>query len=294
MTPTLTPNPAGRPAVETDGVSGTALPTFSPGRMLREIQRDRLIRVALALAVGLAVLLLAGWLPGRAGVTAGWGLFVSALLVLAVWVTLSVGNAKAAGAARGLLVMVEHQPDQVEQVLPGLLERKALVGWVRVMLYHTWAALRHRQGRHAEAVSLCRSVLSQPLGPGEGARPSVLLLLAESALESGEMVSAYEALFATHAMPLTLGQVLQRLGLQTRYEVSTGADDAACQHLTAKAELAELMPGNLCGATHAMLAVSASRRGDAQRAAWLDARARLLCEPEQLEQLREQGLALPA
>ncbi len=278
---------------EHTGEDAASLPAYEPDRFDREFTRDRWWRAFVAAGVGLGVFVFAGWMPGRAGVTPAWGLFVAGLLVLGVWVAFAVTNARAAGTARGLISLIEQDPAGVETNLASLLRRRGLVGWVRAMVYQTWAALRHRQGRHAEAVALCHGVLSRDLGPGEGSRPGLLLMLVESALECGDWPAAYFGLCALHGLPLTLGQVLQRLGLQTRYEVATGADESAFARWHAKTDLAELMPGHLCGATHAMLAVAAHRQDRFGSAAWLDARARLLCGPEQLRQLRQQGLALP-
>lgn len=270
------------------------LPAFDPLRLEGELRRDRTLRLAAGLAVGLAVFCLLVVLPIRYGTNPDWGLLLAALLVLGVWVSRAVTNAKAAGAARGLLIAVELSPGQAEARLGHWLERRGLIDWVRLMLYHAWATLRHRQGRHAEAAALCGSVLGRSLGPGEAARPQVLLLLAESSLEAGEPWGAYFALAQLHGTPLTLNQLLQRLGLQVRYEVALGYDDAALFGWQRKAELAELMPGPLCGVTHAMLGLAADRCGQRKTASWLTRRAELLCDPAQLKRLREQNLAIPA
>ncbi|MEM7577989.1 MAG: hypothetical protein AAF328_11020 [Planctomycetota bacterium] len=271
-----------------------ALPAFNPARLEAELLRDRVLRLALGLLVGVAVSAVLVWLPGAYGIDPGLSLMLAALLVLGVWVSRAVTNAKAAGAARGLLAAAELSPPNAEVRLQPWLDRRALVDWVRLMLYQAWATLRHRQGRHAEAAAICASVLRRPLGPGEGARPQLLLLLAESSLEANDPWGAYFALTQLHGTPVTLNQLLQRVGLQVRYEVTLGNDHAALAHWPRKAELAELMPGPLCGVTHAMLGLAAYRTEQHDAAAWLTHRAELLCEPAQLKQLREQHLAVPA
>lgn len=281
------------PAPPSDATAAGALPAFRPPRLERELQRDRAIRVALGCAVGLAVFVLLFVMPTYVGADPSWTLLLAACLVLGVWVSRAIANAKAAGAARGLMLAAELSPGNVEARLGQWLERRGLIDWVRLMLYHAWATLRHRQGRHAEAAALCGSVLARSLGPGEGARPQMLLLLAESSLEAGEPWGAYYALTQLHATPLTLNQLLQRLGLQVRYEVALQHDHAALDNWKRKAELAELMPGPLCGVTHAMLGLAAHRTNQPAAAAWLNRRAELLCEPGQLQRLREQHLAVP-
>jgi len=75
---------------------------------------------------------------------------------------------------------------------------------------------------------------------------------------------------------------LQRLSLQTQYEVAIGADAAALGGLRQKVELSELMPAAQCGAMHALLAIASQRRGQHEVAQWLRRRAELLCTAEQL------------
>lgn len=266
---------------------------WNPARVDAELQRDHLLRIAMGLAVGLGVFMLIAVLPASGSIAPQSGWLLALLVVFGAWIARAVADTKAAGAARGLLIAAELSPEQVEQRLAQWLERRGMVGWVRLMLYHAAATLRHRQGRHAEAAALCGRVLASPLGPGESARPQVLLLLAESALQAGQWWSAYAALQQLHALPLTLNQLLQRLGLQVRYEVSLGYDQWALHRWHTKTQLAELMPGPLCGLTHAMLGLAAHRTEQPETARWMNRRAGLLCTPEQLDQLREQGLAVP-
>ncbi|MEM1026595.1 MAG: hypothetical protein AAGJ38_00765 [Planctomycetota bacterium] len=289
----MTNAPETSPSEAASNEAMPTLPAFDPRRLEGELVRDRMLRTALGLAIGCAVFVLLVVLPGVYGADPGWSVLLAALLVLGVWVSRAVANAKAAGAARGLLMAAELSPAQAEARLGHWLERRGLIGWVRLMLYHAWAMLRHRQGQHAEAAALCGSVLGRSLGPGEGARPQMLLLLAESSLEANEPWGAYYALSQLHALPLTLNQLLQRLGLQVRYEVALGYEESALAQWRRKAELAELMPGPLCGVTHAMLGLAAYRKGEREAAAWLTYRAELLCEPEQMQRLRDQNLAVP-
>lgn len=267
------------------GSAASVLPPFTPGRLQRELATDLACRFGL-LALVLFVVLIAsvGWAGQGAGVLATGA-------VVGGWVWLSILNARAAGAARGLFAVIEQQPDAAEHAVAQLLAKRGLVSWVRMMIYHAWAALRHRQGRYTESAALCQGVLSRKLGPGEGARTNLLLMLAEASLETDNPARAYPALLALYAMPVELSEALQRLGLQTRYELMIGAEASAFDRLPQKVAMAELMPAAQAGVTHAMLAVAAERLGQRAAQRWLMRRVELLCSPEQLEQLQSQGLA---
>ena len=270
----------------TPSASGVpVLPGFTEQRLRREVRIDALCRLGLFVGV-LAVVVLAS--VGWAGV---WSGMLAAAAIIGGWVALSIVNAKTAGAARGLFAVIDQHPDAAEQAVAQLLAKRGLVSWVRMMVYHAWAALRHRQGRYEESAALCRGVLSRRLGPGEGARPNLLLMFVEASLETQRPFDAYPALGALYAVPLDLNEALQRLGLQTRYELMIGADNAAFDRWADKVAMAELMPPAQAGATHAMLALAAQRLGQTDAQRWLARRAELLCTPAQLDQLKRQGLA---
>src|SRR5690606_16278358 len=97
--------------------------------------------------------------------------------------------------------------------------------------------------------------------------------------------AAYPPLRELHAMPLSLAEQLQRLALQTRYELLIGRHGEAVRDVKRKVELAELMPAAQCGAMHAMLATAADRARQKELGAWLWERAKLLLTPSQLAQI---------
>ncbi len=121
---------------------------------------------------------------------------------------------------------------------------------------------------------------------GAGASPSVatmgslrshlLLMLVECRLGLNDLRAAHAALIQLHQGPLGLLETLQRLGLQTRYEIAAGYDALALSRLAEKLELAAIMPAPACAALHAMLIGPAQRLDKPILASWLRRRAELL------------------
>lgn len=275
--PTPQPASAAAPAAARPSADATApaegLPPFQPARLQRELGIDSLLRRA-SLGLVLCLVLLATL--GVGGPL--FGLFAG-MCVVGAWLGFGFLNARAAAAARSLLPLVQQRPAlfrESEAELRELLERRGLLGWVRLSIYHAWATIRHAQGRHAEAAELCASVLARPLGPAEPARSELLLMLAESLLETERVAEAWTPLATLSALSLNLDQSLRRLVLQTRYEVAVGQHAAAVANLADRVALAELLPAGPCGRVHLLLAEAAEHAGRADQAAWLRARAELL------------------
>ncbi|MCC7408953.1 MAG: hypothetical protein IT442_12850 [Phycisphaeraceae bacterium] len=270
-------------------------------RLRRELTRDA------TCWLGLLVLLAAVLLFGAA-LPAGWGngLF---LVVLGLWLLVNLSAARGARQLAAVSAGVGVSPPAGETLgndgltqapssqpggsmvaapeappPPTALEREidaALSRWplpwaLRILFYHRLAVLRHRQGRFAEASAVCQAILSQPMGKVEHLRGELLLIMAESRLRCGDAWGAYSALMELSRQRLGLMQHLQRLALQTRYEVMTGRFDAALHRLEERVTLAELMPAEQGAAMHAMLATAAGRVGWKSVAEWLGRRAELL------------------
>ncbi|MEM9881588.1 MAG: hypothetical protein AAF800_01570 [Planctomycetota bacterium] len=216
---------------------------------------------------------------------------VAAVGVLAVWLALGFAGARTMRELPALGNLLDRDPDAGEARLDELQRQKLLPRWVRLMLLHRLAVLRHRQQRFAESAAIAQTVLTTARpGPAATHRGHLLLLLAEARLELRDLPGAWLALTELYRRPLGLHEALQRLALRTRYELSAGRPDAAVAGIDRKVALAELMPGPQCGALHAMLAAAArdAGRDDWHRALW--PRVELLCGAEQLAQMRGSGL----
>lgn len=272
--------PVAPPCVEASAAS--PVPAFAPGRLRRQLLFDMTLHWAAVVVVlgGLALLL------GSAEQSSGLHL-LPVLLVFGGWMLMNLISARVTRELPQLTAMVAIDPELAERRLAEHLRRRPLVRWARLMLYHRLAMLRHRQRRFGEAAAICRAVLRHRLGPARDARAHLLLLFTESSLECRDIASAFGALSELNRTRLSLVESLQRLALQTRYELMGGHVEQAIDHSDRKVQLAEVMPAHQCGAMHAMLATAADRAQRAELAQGLWARAELLCPPELIERFRD-------
>jgi hypothetical protein len=241
------------------------------------------LRLDAVLRWGALVSLIVIFVQGSA--TGSTGNFVMTLLTLlagGLWVGTSLISANVAQSLGRINDMLDHNPASAEAVIASGLARKPLARSVRLALYHRVAVLRHRQQRFAESAAICRSLLAMDQGRSLESRPHLLLMLVEADLHTGDINGAYQALLELHQIKLRLGERLQLLALQTRYELTIGQDAAAVANLQQKVAMAEMMPAPQCGMLHAMLSSAAARLGQHDRSTWLGRRAQLLCTAEQL------------
>lgn len=277
---------------EGDGTGDRALetvPPFTGARLERELNRDVALRwgmVAVAVVVFLVVTAAGAGTMATTVVALG--------LIVAAWLLLNVNSARISRDLPELTPMIESQPAYAEDRLARHLRAKPLMTWVRLMLYHRLAGLRHRQRRFEESLAIAAAVLQRQrrLGPAREARAHLLLMLAEAAMERRDLISAYHALLQLHYTRLSLVEALQRLALQTRYEVMCGYHQRALHRRDQKVQLAELMPAAQCGAVHAILATAATHTRQEGLAHWLWRRAELLCTAEQLSELKTGGFSI--
>ena len=260
---------------------------FTPERFATELWIDTALRRTIAAAAVLAILGLA--LFEQAGSAMA---FLVVILLVFGWIGVSTISANVWRALPSVTAMIGRNPNVAEDGLARLMKRRPLMRWVRLLLYHRLAAIRHRQHRFHESAAICRAVLNEPLGPARRQRGALLLMLAEASLQCRDMHGAYGALYELHREKLGLAERLQRLAIQTRYEVLSGHDRSALGGLRNKLLLAELMPAEHCGAMHAMLTASARRAGKPELADWLWRRSQLLCGPEQLDRLVRGAFAI--
>ncbi len=277
---------------------------FSAERLSMQIAADRAFRWALG------ILLVVFIVAGSSVTGGGTGLMFFMLLLGAGWIWMSVSGAKAAQMLAIVTATLEHDPARAESLIAQAVRRWPLPRPLRLLLYHRLAALRHRQGRLAECAAICDALLTYPLGladpstafrlgtprispvtgplgaaegtpaasaPAIGSvRSHLLLMLVECRLGLNDLPAAHAALMQLHEGQLGLLETLQRLGLQTRYEIAAGYDALALNRLAEKLQLAEIMPAGACAAFHAQLIAPAQRLGRTDLAMWLRQRAELL------------------
>jgi hypothetical protein len=263
-------------------------PPFTHRRLRRQLALDAGLRLLVTLGV-VAMLVAVSWQAGGSWVA----VTLAVVLALGAWMLINGISARTSSQLSRLTVMVERDRAGAEDRLAWHLKRMPLLRWVRLLLYHRLALLRHHQQRYDEAAAICQALLGYRLGPAEGTRPSILLLLAEAQIERGDASGAYPAVAALYAMSLPLIESMQRLALQTRYELLAGYPNHALWQHQRKVRLAELMPAGHDGAVHAMLATAADRCQQPALADWFWRRVRLLATDQQRRQFEQGRFTLP-
>lgn len=264
-----------------------AVPSFRPARLEWQVRLDFLLRLGVSVAV-VAVLFVAMDYAG----TSVLAVMLAVALAIGTWMLVNGVSARTSSELPRLSAMIEDDPAEAEAALARQLRRRPLLRWVRLLLYHRLALLRHRQQRYGETAAICQQLLSHRLGPAEGTRRHLLLLLAESQLERRDLAGAYPALSALHQATLPVMEAMQRLTLQTRYELAAGYPRHALWQWRAKVRLAELMPADHDGAVHAMLATAADRCAQGEPSRWLWDRAALLCDDAQRQRFERGEFSL--
>lgn len=172
-------------------------------------------------------------------------------------------------------------PAETESALGAALDRFTLYRTGRILVYHHFAVLRHRQGRFEEASAICSALLAESeTGLARSLRTSLLIMFAEDRLQLRDLHGAHIALSQLYAQPLSLVESLQQLLLQIRYESACGYDDRLLWNLPRRLGLIELMPHGAAGMCHRLLADAAERTGRAALSDWLRSRAELLGAPQ--------------
>lgn len=266
-------------------------PAFDRHEFDRQFRRDRTVRWGVLILV--VLLVIAGpairplWLLGAVAVVAVAGL-----------VHLAQVSSRGLSWLNQASQRLDSDLEQAEALVARGLEGWPLPGSLRLLLYHRLAVIRLRQGRWTETAAICQSLLEQkPIRTGRLALPawatisglndpvmaslrvSLWLMLAESCLNLGDLRGAYQALTELHRLRLSLPENLQRLAVQSRYELAAGYPRQALANLPEKIRLAELMPAPVCAQVHAWWMQAAEQAGEKELAVWLRRRLELLGPP---------------
>jgi len=273
-----------------DPESMRSLPPFDPDRFRRLLLLDAAARWGVIVGVALAVVLASLMQLGLAA-AAVIGV-VAFLFAVAGGVTVSVHTLRDLAVVTSLLAVAD-QAERTESHLAGAVSRWPLPQWLRVLLVHRWAVLRHQQGECHETVKIATALLEVMTRVRQQAvrnlRNHTLLMLLEAQLQLEDLTGAYQTLLQLDRASLSQIERLQRLSLQTRYELMCGWPNEVVRGLERKVELAELMPAVQCGAMHAMLAQACTMLDRRQTANWLSDRAELLATNDQIEALLNSG-----
>jgi len=267
-----------------------ALPPFDAARLRRQLSVDGAARWVMIIVVALAVVL-ASLLQSGVAIAAVVGV-MALMFAIASGVTVSLRTLRDLAMITTLLGN-PYQSVNAESLLAVAIRRWPLPQWLRVLLVHRWAVLRHQQGDYQEAAAIASALLHVMPRTRQQSVKSLashtLLMRLEAQLQLEDLTGAYHTLLELDRQPLTQVERLQRLSLQTRYELMCGWPGQVAKGLERKVELAELMPAPQCGVMHAMLAQACATLGHRPAADWLSARADLLASAEQVEQLLATG-----
>lgn len=257
------------------------LSTFAPWRMTLDLVVDRALWIV---ALVVLIFLLVG--------ASSWTQQITTMTILAIvgavagWMMLNMLSARTHREVTDMAGLIEHDATSAEQYLARLMRRRPLLRWVRLLLYHRMALLRHAQGKYDESSQICRSLVERPMGQAERVRANALLTLAHARMQLEDYAGAYEAIVRLQTTPLSLLERMTLLSLRTRYELGVEQFASAVSGAYDKVQLSELMPPVLCGSLHVMLGRAAEAVGDEQMADWMNRRAALLLTEEQLADAR--------
>lgn len=257
------------------------LSKFARWRMMLDMGFDRLLWL-FAIGVLIFLLILASTWTQQITLTT----IVMMVAAIVGWMMLNILSARTHREVMDMAGLIELDSDAAERYLVKLMRRRPLMRWVRLLLYHRMALLRHAQGQYEESADICRTLIERPMGQAERVRANTLLTLLHARLQLEDYSGAYEAIQHLQVSPMSLMERMTLLSLQTRYELGIEAYAQAVSGAWEKVQMSELMPPVLCGSLHVMLGRAAAEVGDEQMADWMDRRAALLLTPEQLEDAR--------
>jgi hypothetical protein len=107
-------------------------------------------------------------------------------------------------------------------------------------------------------------------------------MLADALLEMGDVRGAADAIGDLVRQRLSLAEVLKLLAVQLDYQSRVGAWNDMMSGLTAKVQLAELMPAAAAARAQAMLALAAKNAARPDWSDWLRRRAELLADVQKM------------
>jgi hypothetical protein len=245
-------------------------------RYQRDVAVGFVLRSLLLAGGAVSVLLLPFLVPGFDGA-------IGLLAVFAVWLMLSVTSAKNSRIlAPSPELIATGQFEEAERRIEESLRAFSISRSAKLLGLHHLAVLRHKQRRWQESATLCRAVLSQRLGAGEGLGRSSRLMLADALLELGDVRGAGEAIGGLRDQPLGLTELMTMCQVELDYQSRIAAWDRMLTGLPTKVQLAEVMPPGASARVQAMLALAAKQAGRSDWSEWLRRRVELLADVGEL------------
>jgi hypothetical protein len=239
-------------------------------RFRRDLLLGTVVRVMLMVA---AALVLVGGSIVPTGL--GGGILLGGLVAL--WMLLGYRSQRGAQlTANSPILIATGQFEEAEKQIALALGTFSLFKSPKLLSLHHLAVLRHAQGRFAESAELCHTLLGQKLGGLSGIAKPSRLILTDALLELSDVRGAYAAMGDLYLQRLNLPEAVNLMLLQLDYSSRIGAWKEMMQNVQSKAELSELLPGELSVRAQAMLALAAKKTGQEDWAQWLKRRVELM------------------
>ncbi len=232
------------------------------------------IRALLVLSL-LAAFATAGPLavPGVSQATSVW-----LMLVLVSWLLLFFASLRSARSARVVAALLAvRRFEDAERELERVLRSVSVFRSTLLAAARQWGALLRARGNHAGAAQVFRAVVE---AVGRRRRFSALetttrILWADCELSLGNLAGAYEAFHPVFGTPLNLSERLLLLPIGLRYDLAAGHAAHAVTDLADKVRHAELLESPEAAWVHMMLAEACRRAGMERQADFLQRRAAL-------------------
>lgn len=205
------------------------------------------------------------------------------VIPILIWIVLAFqGMRETRNAMQWPILIASGRLEEAERQIEQSIRGFTLLRSVKLMSLHHLALVRMAQRRWQEAAALSRALLKYRMPRDRSVTNSVLLILGNAAIRTGDWQEAYRAIMQLRQQQLFLDEQLSLLSIECAYMARTGAWRELLHGIDAKTRLAELMPGELAAQTQGLLALGASRCGRTDWMMYLRDRCQLLCDPDRL------------
>ena len=257
------------------------------GTLIRGLYRGLWVaRVARYAMLGiLAVGVIAALLSPASEVRASW-VWIATMTSAFCWAVLTILSTRQVRATNQVSIFAANgRLDLAEGQLREALRSFTIYGGAKLLACHNLAVVAHGRGEYAVAAQLCDGILTRARRTGSRAHRTTRMLLADSRLSMSQIPEARAALDGLDAgdPALSLAERLMLLPIAVRCDVMSGEYGAALAGLAGKIRLAELLESPRAALVHLMLADASLACGQQELGRWLQRRAALYHDPEDLK-----------
>jgi len=263
-------------------------------RLIQSLRRQFLLatvtRVTLLSVVGLGFVLGTLW---QAHFQRGSELMWSAASLAAIaWLTLTFYSVRQIRVAHQASAFIASgRLDLAEERLKNALRKFSLYRNGKLLACHHLAVVAHGRKSYRAAAELCDGMISLPGGPLVATRRTCRILLADCRLFLGDVLAASRAIapLRLDGADLGLAEQLLLLPIELRCQIAAEQYEEAARALPWKLKRAELLDAPRAALVHALLAQAARKTGKGPVADFLQRRAELYHD---LDDLAEEYPAL--